>query len=97
MAYVNQIKSFDFDCYDTGQNIKTFIRRVSEAPTESNEVKGLYEFGGHTIKDSIKQRNKAPELCKQFCAKVVENLESKFDPTGDSAFLSVISNILTPN
>jgi hypothetical protein len=78
----------------SGENITAFLKSVPNAPVES-DIQGIFEFefGSHLIKDSEKQRKEARDICIQFCEKVQNNLKTRFDPTGDSAVLTAISNV----
>ena len=86
-------------CNGSGRNLSAFLKSIPETPVESALIPGQYEFeyDGHILKDSYKQRQEAESICRQFIESILINLESRFDKSGDSAILSAIQNLFTPS
>ncbi|XP_053385860.1 zinc finger protein 862-like [Mercenaria mercenaria] len=75
-----------------GKMMKDFKTSVPEFVCEN----GYFEFHGHMIKDSEKQREEAERCCGQFGEKVVENLKDRFADVGDSKVLRAFCGLFDP-
>ena len=72
--------------------LRIFKTSVPDAVSES----GYFEFQGHMIKDSEKQRVEAKRCCSQFGEKVVENLRDRFADVGNSKVLRTFCGLFDP-
>ncbi|KAG1673887.1 Zinc finger protein 862 [Nymphon striatum] len=75
-----------------GKMLKCFETSVPDAVSET----GSFEFHGHVIKDSEKQREKAERCCTQFGEKLLENLRERFADVGDSKVLKAFCGLFDP-
>ena len=75
-----------------GKMLKCFKTSVPDAVSEV----GNFEFHGHIIKDSEKQRVESEKCCVQFGQKLLENLRERFADVGDSKILRAFCSLFDP-
>jgi len=65
-------------------------QQVGEDGTET------FEFKGHTIRDSAKQRKEAVSICKSYVAGVVMSMHDRFADNDDAEVLTALGNFFNP-
>jgi hypothetical protein len=76
-----------------------FSKFRQEVPKEVNEgVNGCeFEFRGHVVKDSEKQRADAQGACVKFGQNLLTNLKSRFAEKGDADVMSAMCGVFEPS
>ena len=79
-----------------GQMLSGFLKVVPSEPQQDSDGLQTFEFQGHTIRDSEKQRLEAMSICGQFLTGMVKSLQERFSCTSDAIVMTSLSNFLNP-
>lgn len=79
-----------------GQSLKKFLDEVPTEPQVNDDGLFVFDYKGHTMRDSLKQRQEAVSICEQFVTGMVKSLNSRFSDNHDSSVLTALSNMFTP-
>ena len=86
----------DFRVEKNGQMLTKFLSQVSAEPQVDVDGLVTFQFQGHTIRDSSKQRDEAVKVCDQFVTGVVKSLNVRFSDNEDCSILTALSNFFNP-
>ena len=70
---------------------------LSSSPSLDPSGLCTFEFKGHTIRDSSKQRDEAVSVCKKFVSAVIVNLRDRFVSKGDGQVMSAMCSLFDPS
>jgi hypothetical protein len=80
-----------------GAVLSAFLKQVPSSPCVDASGLCTFEFQGHTLRDSAKQREEAVSACDKFIVGVMENLKDRFVCEGDSKIMSALCAVFQPS
>ncbi|XP_045215333.2 zinc finger protein 862-like [Mercenaria mercenaria] len=80
----------------SGERLQGFLKVAPAEPTLDSDGLFTFEFEGHTIRDSEKQRTESVNVCDQFVDRMVKSLNDRFSDNADGAILTSMSNMFNP-
>ena len=81
----------------SGPRLEQFLDNVPKEPQVDTDGLYTFEYLGHTIRDSEKQRVEAESVCTKFVDYMISSLNERFSDNEDTAVLSAFSSIFRPN
>lgn len=99
-SYVSFVNSFRDLTLTSPLSILFCIPQFQQAPSSSSvDSSGLcnFDFKGHCIRDSSKQRAEAVSACEKFVSGVIDNLRDRFVSEGDGKVMSALCSIFDPS
>ena len=80
-----------------GTVLSSFLQETPSSPSLDPSGLCTFEFKGHTIRDSSKQRDEAISACEKFVSGVIVNLRDRFVSKGDGQVMSAMCSLFDPS
>ncbi|XP_052223995.1 uncharacterized protein LOC127839652 [Dreissena polymorpha] len=72
------------------------LQQVPVEPRTGDDGLETFEFQGHTIRDSSKQRQEAVSICDSFSAGIIRSMNDRFADNHDAGVLTSLSILFNP-
>ena len=80
-----------------GTVLSSFLQQAPSSPSVDSSGLCTFDFKGHCIRDSSKQRAEAVSACEKFVSGVIANLRDRFVSEGDGKVMSALCSIFDPS
>ncbi|KAH3879156.1 hypothetical protein DPMN_003058 [Dreissena polymorpha] len=77
----------------SGPMLTKFLKVTPQTPEFDKDGLCTFDYEGHTITDSVKQRTEAESGCTQFLNNMVKSLNSRFSDNSDGSVLTAMTPV----